>query len=363
MNTPFGLANLWLEGDAVTRFVAIALLVCSIVTWVILLSRFWDLRNLRKLKPELDQFWRATSYDQGLNAFTNHASNPYYQIAKAASGASTHHQSQSTNHRELLQTLNYSEWMARSLKNSIDGVAAQLQKGLTFLGSTGATAPFIGLFGTVWGIYHALIAISSSGSAQIDQVAGPIGEALIMTALGLAVAIPAVLGFNAINRSNKLLVADLNRFGNDLLAYFVTGARVMSFNLQNDQEESGIMAEINMTPMVDVMLVLLIIFIITLPVIQQAVKVELPKANSVRNEVKPESVQLSIDAQGNIFWNSTPIDLKTFDGYAEKAAQKEPQPEINLRADKSVKYEYVAQVLAASRRAGLTKLGFVTEPN
>jgi biopolymer transport protein ExbD len=137
----------------------------------------------------------------------------------------------------------------------------------------------------------------------------------------------------------------------------------MSINLQNDQNEDAIMAEINMTPMVDVMLVLLIIFIITLPVIQQAVKVELPKANSVRNEVKPESIQLSIDAKGQIFWNSAQIDLKTFDGYAEKAAQKEPQPEINLRADKSVKYEYVAQVLAASRRAGLTKLGFVTEPD
>jgi biopolymer transport protein ExbD len=137
----------------------------------------------------------------------------------------------------------------------------------------------------------------------------------------------------------------------------------MSFNLQNDPEESGIMAEINMTPMVDVMLVLLIIFIITLPVIQQAVKVELPKANSVRNEVKPESVQLSIDAQGQIFWNSAPIDLKTFTGYAENAAKKEPQPEINLRADKAVRYENVAQVLAASRRAGLTKLGFVTEPD
>jgi len=228
MNTPFGFVNLWLEGDMITRFVALALLTCSIVTWVILLSRFWDLRNLRKLKPELDKFWRATSFDQGVYSFTNHASNPYYQIAKSALEASTHHQSQSTNHRELLQTLNYSEWMARNLKNSIDGVAAKLQKGLTFLGSTGAVAPFIGLFGTVWGIYHALIAISSSGSAQIDQVAGPIGEALIMTALGLGVAIPAVLGFNAVNRANKLFVADLNRFGNDLLAYFVTGARVKS---------------------------------------------------------------------------------------------------------------------------------------
>ena len=226
MNTPFGIANLWLEGDAITRFVAIALLTCSIVTWVILLTRLWDLRNLRKLKPELEQFWRATSFEQGLQAFSNLPANPYYQIAKSATKASSHHQSQSTNHRELLQTLNYSEWMARSIKNSVDSIAASLQKGLTFLGSTGAIAPFIGLFGTVWGIYHALISISSSGSAQIDQVAGPIGEALIMTALGLAVAIPAVLAFNAINRANKLFVADLNRFGNDLLAYFVTGARV-----------------------------------------------------------------------------------------------------------------------------------------
>jgi len=228
MNTPFGIANLWLEGDMITRFVAIALLTCSIVTWVILLSRFWELRNLRKLKPELDQFWRATSIEQGLQSFSNPTLNPYYQIAKSASSASVHHQSQASNHRELLQTLNYSEWMARSIKNGIDMMAASLQKGLTFLGSTGATAPFIGLFGTVWGIYHALVSISSSGSAQIDQVAGPIGEALIMTALGLAVAIPAVLGFNAINRANKLFIADLNRFGNDLLAYFVTGARVKS---------------------------------------------------------------------------------------------------------------------------------------
>jgi biopolymer transport protein ExbD len=133
--------------------------------------------------------------------------------------------------------------------------------------------------------------------------------------------------------------------------------------MQNNDNEDSIMSEINMTPMVDVMLVLLIIFIITLPVIQQAVKIELPKANSVRNEVKPESVQISIDAKGQIFWNSAPIDLKTFDSYAENAAKKEPQPDINLRADKAVKYDYVAQVLAASKRAGLTKLGFITEPN
>ncbi len=93
MNTPFGLANLWLEGDAITRFVAIALLLSSIVTWVILLSRFWDLRNIRKLQPELDQFWRATSYDQGLNAFTSHANNPYYPrgLVAGQNGSGAHY--------------------------------------------------------------------------------------------------------------------------------------------------------------------------------------------------------------------------------------------------------------------------------
>jgi biopolymer transport protein ExbD len=137
----------------------------------------------------------------------------------------------------------------------------------------------------------------------------------------------------------------------------------MSFsNPLGDQDDDALMTEINMTPLVDVMLVLLIIFIITLPVIQQAVKVDLPKANSTRNEIKPESIQVSIDARGQIFWNSSPIDLTTYVSYAEKAAQKEPQPEVNLRADKEVRYDSVAQVLAASKRAGLTKLGFITEP-
>ena len=228
MNTAFGMANLWLEGDAITRFVAVLLIALSIITWVILLSRYWSLRKLGQVKLQTEQFWRATSFDDGLNSFTDPAINPYYFIAKGGANASTHHQNQMSSRRELLQTLNYSEWMARSIKTSVDRCAGQLQKGLTFLGSTGAVAPFIGLFGTVWGIYHALIAISSSGSAQLDQVAGPIGESLIMTALGLAVAIPAVLGFNAINRANKLVMADLNRFGNDLLAYFVTGARVVN---------------------------------------------------------------------------------------------------------------------------------------
>ena len=128
-------------------------------------------------------------------------------------------------------------------------------------------------------------------------------------------------------------------------------------------DDSQPMAEINMTPLVDVMLVLLIVFMITIPVMQHAVKVELPQASSQRNDVKPESINLSISAKGQIFWNTSPIDLDTLSIYAQKAAKKNPHPEVQLRADKNVRYESVAQVLATAKRSGLTKIGFITEPN
>ena len=127
---------------------------------------------------------------------------------------------------QLHDALDLSEWVTRSLRNSIDDIAAKMQAGLAVLASVGSTAPFVGLFGTVWGIYHALLAIGLNGQASIDKVAGPVGESLIMTALGLAVAIPAVLGYNALVRGNKSVSGKLNRFAHDLHAYFVTGARV-----------------------------------------------------------------------------------------------------------------------------------------
>ena len=123
-------------------------------------------------------------------------------------------------------SLDASDWISRALRNSIDSTTGKLQAGLAILASVGSTAPFVGLFGTVWGIYHALMKIGAAGQASIDQVAGPIGEALIMTALGLAVAIPAVLGYNALVRGNKHILAKLGRFAHDLHAYHVTGARV-----------------------------------------------------------------------------------------------------------------------------------------
>ena len=135
----------------------------------------------------------------------------------------------------------------------------------------------------------------------------------------------------------------------------------MAFSSPQGDDDSALMAEINMTPFVDVMLVLLIIFIVTLPVIQHSVKIELPKAASSASNSKPETIQVSIDANGKIFWNTTPVTLDEYIIKAKQAAAQEPIPEVNLRADRRVKYDSVAQVLSASKRNGLTKLGFVTE--
>ncbi|HSV46972.1 MAG TPA: MotA/TolQ/ExbB proton channel family protein, partial [Ramlibacter sp.] len=148
--------------------------------------------------------------------------NPFRALALEGREAAAHHNAQP----QLHDSLDVSEWLTRSLRNSIDESTARLQAGLAVLASVGSTAPFVGLLGTVWGIYHALLAISAAGQATIDKVAGPIGEALIMTALGLAVAIPAVLGYNALVRGNKSVLTKLNRFAHDLHAYFITGARV-----------------------------------------------------------------------------------------------------------------------------------------
>lgn len=136
----------------------------------------------------------------------------------------------------------------------------------------------------------------------------------------------------------------------------------MAFSNPSSDDDQGLMAEINMTPFVDVMLVLLIIFIVTLPVIQHSVKIQLPKAQSQANKPTPDAIQLSIDAKGIIFWNNTAVSFEKFQENAREEAAKEPQPEVHLRADKSVIYDKVAQVLSASKNAGLTKIGFVTDP-
>lgn len=219
--SPYGLQSLWAQGDMVTRGVAILLISMSIVSWYVILTKALDLLRMRKSSEAARRdFWTAGDLETAL-ATLGH-DNPFAALARAGRAALLHHQQ---HHGYLHEQLAISDWITLGLRQSIDEAAARLQAGMAVLASVGSTAPFVGLFGTVWGIYHALVSIGTTGQSSIDKVAGPVGEALIMTALGLAVAIPATFGYNALVRGNKTTLARLNKFGFDLHALFVTGAR------------------------------------------------------------------------------------------------------------------------------------------
>ena len=223
MESQFGIANVWIQGDIVTRAVALLLLGMSLASWIVILVKALDIIKYQKHARLARDFWHSEDFAAGLTKLGADPSNPFRHLALEGREATAHHRNTQAH---LHDSLDVSDWVTRCLRNCIDEFTARLQSGLAILASVGSTAPFIGLFGTVWGIYHALVAIGASGQSTIDKVAGPIGEALIMTALGLAVAIPAVLGYNALVRGNKSILSSLNSFAHDLHAYYVTGARV-----------------------------------------------------------------------------------------------------------------------------------------
>ena len=223
MTPSFGLSNIWTQGDAVTRLILLTLLSMSVISWIVIVLKAQGVWRHKQSALGSEQFWHTASLAEGLSVLSQRPGNLFHTLAQVGQEATEHHQAAQ---KQLHDRLDISDWVTRSLRNSIDDSTSRLQNGLAVLASIGSTAPFVGLFGTVWGIYHALVGISASGNASIDAVAGPIGETLIMTALGLAVAIPAVLGYNALVRGNKFIIARMNRFAHDLHAYFVTGARV-----------------------------------------------------------------------------------------------------------------------------------------
>ncbi len=223
MDSNYGLLNLWQQGDIVIRGVVVLLLVMSLASWTVIAAKAIGVLRIKRMAADAERFWHSADLAQGLEQLGPTRENPFRLLAEEGRDATAHHRHARA---QLHDTLDISDWLTRCLHNAVDDTTARLQSGLAVLASVGSTAPFVGLFGTVWGIYHALMSISTAGQTSIDKVSGPIGEALIMTALGLAVAIPAVLGYNALVRGNKVLTAKLSRFAHDLHAYFVTGARV-----------------------------------------------------------------------------------------------------------------------------------------
>jgi len=216
IENPYGLEALWKGGDFVARGTLIILVIMSMGSWYIMFVKVYEQMKLFRQAREVQKsFWQAGSVQEGMNNLKE--GSPFRYIAESGIKSTQHHEG------KLLEQIDLNTWVTMSIQRAQDNVSSRLQDGLAFLATVGSTSPFVGLFGTVWGIYHALTAIGIAGQASIDKVAGPVGEALIMTAIGLAVAVPAVLGYNWLVRRNKVALEYLRAFSADLHMVLMSG--------------------------------------------------------------------------------------------------------------------------------------------
>ena len=217
IENPYGLEALWKGGDLVARITLGILVLMSAGSWYIIVTKVYEQSRMNRQARAADRsFWKAASVQKG--AVELREGSPYRFIAESSLEATTKHEG-------LLGNVDMNTWVSMSIQRAIDNIQSRTQDGLAFLATVGSTAPFVGLFGTVWGIYHALTAIGIAGQASIDKVAGPVGEALIMTAIGLAVAVPAVLGYNWLIRRNKAAMERVRGFGADLHAVLLSATQ------------------------------------------------------------------------------------------------------------------------------------------
>jgi len=218
VENPYGLQAIWAGGDIVAKATIAILVIMSMGSWYIIVTKVYEQYKMgRQARAADKKFWSAPSVRQGTDSLK--PSSPYRFIAESGLEASS-------KHLGLQGNVDVNTWITMSIQRAIDNVQSRSQDGLAFLATVGSTAPFVGLFGTVWGIYHALTAIGIAGQASIDKVAGPVGEALIMTAFGLAVAVPAVLGYNWLVRRNKAAMDMVRGFAADLHAVLLSAPKI-----------------------------------------------------------------------------------------------------------------------------------------
>lgn len=223
-----GFAHFLTQTDSLAKFLLLVLLAMSVITWYLIAKKSLANWRMRKSAREfLVRFWDAP----GLTSMAEHirtagVHDPFSHMTHHGLQAAEQYRNKTG--QRMIESGTADEFLTRALRRAIEQDTARLEYGHTMLASIASSAPFVGLFGTVWGIYHALVNIGMSGSGSLEQVAGPVGEALIMTALGLAVAIPAVLAYNFFNRSNRMILSELDGFAHDLFAFMSTGARVQA---------------------------------------------------------------------------------------------------------------------------------------
>jgi len=218
VENPYGLKALWNQGDWVAKGTLIIMLIMSMGSWYIIFTKLFEQRAMMKsARTGAEAFWKASSVKAGVGALEEGSA--FRWIAEQGIKASDHHEG------TMVESIDKHTWISMSVDRAVGSIQSRLQDGLAFLATVGSTAPFVGLFGTVWGIYNALVKIGISGQASIDKVAGPVGEALIMTAIGLAVAVPAVMGYNWLVRRNKGVMDMTRAFAGDLHNVLIAGKR------------------------------------------------------------------------------------------------------------------------------------------
>ncbi len=218
IDNPYGLKALWAQGDFVAKGTLIIMTIMSMSSWYIIFTKLFEQRSmLKSATTSADAFWKASSVKSGATALEEGSAFRY--IAEAGIKASEHHEG------TMVEAIDKHTWISMSVDRATGSIQSRLTDGLAVLATVGSTAPFVGLFGTVWGIYNALVKIGISGQASIDKVAGPVGESLIMTAIGLAVAVPAVMGYNWLIRRNKQVLDKVRAFSGDLHNVLLAGKR------------------------------------------------------------------------------------------------------------------------------------------
>ena len=218
VDNPYGLKALWAQGDIVAKSTLVIMTIMSMASWYVIFTKLFEQRQmLKSAKTSADTFWKASSVKAGVGGLEEGSAFRY--IAEQGIKASDHHEG------TMVETIDKHTWISMSVDRSVGSIQNRLQDGMAVLATVGSTAPFVGLFGTVWGIYNALVKIGISGQASIDKVAGPVGESLIMTAIGLAVAVPAVMGYNWLVRRNKSVMDATRAFAGDLHNVLIAGKR------------------------------------------------------------------------------------------------------------------------------------------
>jgi len=232
VDNPYGPDALWKNGDFVARSTLIILAIMSMGSWYIIVTKLIDQFRLMGQAGEVKtKFWKANSIAAGTASLKE--TSPFRFIAETGSKSTQHHDG------ALLEQIDLNTWVTMAIQRAVERVQSRLADGLAFLATVGSTAPFIGLFGTVWGIYNALTGIGVAGQASIDKVAGPVGEALIMTAFGLFVAVPAVLGYNWLVKRNKSAMEEVRSFSADLHSVLISGVMTSSQSVQAQQAKKA----------------------------------------------------------------------------------------------------------------------------